>query len=391
MSGRGFLQLPGPTTVPERVQRAMARPMFNNRGRKMPPLHAAIIERLKAVFGTERGDVLMFAGSGHAAMEAAVVNLLAAGDRAIAFSAGFFGAIFADILRRFGADLELVERPAGEAITPELVLEHLGRDREHRVKLITVIHNETSTGVTSDVGAIARAVRASGHPAMIVVDMVSSLASIESRFDDWGIDVALAGSQKGLMVPPGLALTCVSPRARRATAEVATPRRFFDWRMMFDSLDQFGFPPTTPPISLVFGLDESLRMIVDEEQLPAVYHRHHRLAEALRRAVVAHGLSLLCKDPARVSNTITAVVMPEGVNGNQVVDLALDRLDLEFAAGLGELAGKIIRIGHMGWLNELEIVATAAGIEMALVMAGARIEPGVGVAAAQRYLLETGA
>ncbi|HMG52895.1 MAG TPA: aminotransferase class V-fold PLP-dependent enzyme, partial [Kofleriaceae bacterium] len=261
--------------------------------------------------------------------------------------------------------------------------------RERRVKAITLVHNETSTGVTSDVGAIARAVRDAGHPALILVDMVSSLASIESRFDDWGIDVAIAGSQKGLMVPPGLAVMCVSPQARRATAEVATPRRFFDWRLMFDSLDRFGFPPTTPPISVVYGLDESLRMIVDEEQLPGVYRRHHRLAEAVRRAIAALGLPLVCNDPARVSDTITGVVMPDGVDGNRVVELALDRLGLEIASGLGELSGRIIRIGHMGWLNELEVIATIAGVEMALVMAGARIAPGVGVAVAQRYLLET--
>jgi len=389
MSGRGFLQLPGPTSVPDRVQRAMSRPMFNNRGSKMPPLHAGMVDRLKRVFGTERGDVLMFAGSGHAGMEAAVVNTLGPGERAIAFSCGFFGAIFADTVRRFGAETELVEVPAGDAITPELVVAALARDRERTVKAITLVHNETSTGVTSDVGAIARAVRGAGYPALILVDMVSSLASIESRFDDWGIDVAIAGSQKGLMVPPGLAVMCVSPQARRATAEVATPRRFFDWRLMFDSLDRFGFPPTTPPISVVYGLDESLRMIVDEEQLPGVYRRHHRLAEAVRRAIAALGLPLVCNDPARVSDTITGVVMPDGVDGNRVVELALDRLGLEIASGLGELSGRIIRIGHMGWLNELEVIATIAGVEMALVMAGARIAPGVGVAVAQRYLLET--
>jgi alanine-glyoxylate transaminase / serine-glyoxylate transaminase / serine-pyruvate transaminase len=388
MSGRGFMQLPGPSNVPERVQRAMAQPMFNNRGSKMPPLHAGIVGRLQRVFGTERADVLVFAGSGHAAMEAAVVNTIAPGERAIAFSCGFFGMVFADILRRFGAETEIVELAAGEAITPALVVSHLARDPEHRVKAITVVHNETSTGVTSDIGAIARAVRDAGHPALILVDMVSSLASIESRFDDWGIDVAIAGSQKGLMVPPGLAIMCVSPRARRISAEVTTPRRFFDWRHMFESLDRDGFPATTPPISLVFGLDESLRMIVDEEQLPNVFQRHRRLAEAVRRAMAALGLALVCRDRARVSDTVTAVVMPEGVDGNRVIDLALDRFGLEVARGLHELAGRVIRIGHMGWLNELEVIATIAGLEMAMVMAGASVVPGVGVAAAQRYLLE---
>lgn len=367
----------------------MARPMFNNRGSRMPPLHAGIVERLAQVFGSAPDNVLMFAGSGHAGMEAAAVNTLSPGDRAIAFSGGLFGQIFADVLQRFGAETEVVHVGWGDAITPELVMQHLGRDPEHRIKAITVVHNETSTGVTSDVGAIARAVRGAGHPALLLVDMVSSLASIESRFDDWGIDVAIAGTQKGLMVPPGLAVMCVSPAARRRCAEVTTPRRFFDWRLMFDSLERFGFPPTTPPISVVFGLDESLRMIVDEEGLPAVYRRHHRLAEAVRRAVAALGLAMVCRDPARVSDTITGIVMPAGIDGDRVVAIALDRLGLEIASGLGELTGKIIRIGHMGWLNELEVVASIAGIEMAMVMAGAAITPGVGVAAAQRYLLET--
>ena len=367
----------------------MQQPLINTRGDKMRPLYEGIAERLKRVFGTERGHVLVFPGSGHAAMESAVINTIAQGERAIAFSCGLFGMIFADMLRRFGAETEVVEAAAGDAITPELVLAHLSRDRERRVKAITLVHNETSTGVTSDIGAIARAVRGSGHPALILVDMVSSLASIESRFDDWGIDVAVAGSQKGLMVPPGLAIACLSSQARRVAAEVATPRRFFDWRFMFDTLDRDGFPPTTPPLTLVYGLDESLRMIVDEEQLPNVYHRHRRLAEAVRRAMAAHGLSLVCRDRARVSDTVTAVIMPDGIDGNRVIDLALDRLGLDLARGLNELSGRAVRIGHMGWLNELEVIATIAGFEMATVMAGATITPGAGVAAAQRYLLET--
>lgn len=354
----------------------------------MPPLLAGILERLQRVFGTERGRVVMFAGSGTAAMESAVVNTVAPGERAIAFACGFFGTVFADILRRFGADTEVVTVDAGDAITPERVIDALARDRDRRVKAIALVHSETSTGVTSDIAAIAHAVRASGHPALILVDMVSSLGCIESRFDDWGIDVAVAGSQKGLMVPPGLAIACLSPQARRVAAEVATPRRFFDWRTVLDSIDRDGWLPTTPPTSLLFGLDEALRMIVDEDGLADVYRRHRRLAEAVRRALAALELSLVCRDPARVADTVTAVRMPDGINSNRVIELALDRLGLELARGINDLDGRALRIGHMGSLNELEVIATVAGLEMALAMAGANIAAGLGVSAAQRYLID---
>lgn len=388
MPGREFLQIPGPSNVPERVQRAMARPLINHRGGRMPPLLAGILERLQRVFGSERGRVVMFGGSGTAAMESAVVNTVEPGQRALAFTCGFFGNVFADILRRFGADTEVVEVPAGAAITPELVTAALARDRDRKVVAIALVHTETSTGVTSDIGAIARAVRAADHPALILVDMVSSLGCVESRFDDWGIDVAVAGSQKGLMVPPGLAIACLSPQARKVAAAVATARRFFDWRTVLDTIDAEGWLPTTPPTSLLFGLDESLRMIVDEEGLPAVFARHRRLGEALRRGLAALELPLVCRDPARAADSVTAACMPDGVDSNRVVDLALERIGLEIARGIAALNGRALRIGHMGSINDLELIAAIAGLEMALMLAGARITPGAGVGAAQRFVVE---
>jgi alanine-glyoxylate transaminase/serine-glyoxylate transaminase/serine-pyruvate transaminase len=386
MPGRKFLQIPGPTNLPERVVRAMERPMINHRGREMVPLLAEIVERLRRVFGTERARIAIFPGSGAGAMEAAVVNSVGPGERVLAFSSGYFGDLFADILRDFGADVELVRLELGDAVTPELVASRLAADREHRVKAVTLVHNETSTGVSCDVGAIAREVRRSGHPALILVDCVSSLGSLEFRFDEWDVDVAVAGSQKGLMLPPGLAVACVSERARQAGERVTTPRHHYDWRPVFETLDSDGFLPTTPPTSLLFGLREALAMLVDEEGLDGVYARHRRLGEAVRQGVSALDLGIVCRDPARASDTVTAVLTPPGVDAGELIRIGLDRLEIEFGAGIAELHGKAFRIGHMGSLNELEVLATLAGAELALNLAGADVRLGAGVGAAQAYL-----
>jgi alanine-glyoxylate transaminase/serine-glyoxylate transaminase/serine-pyruvate transaminase len=242
--------------------------------------------------------------------------------------------------------------------------------------------------VTTDVGAVAAAVRGLGHPALILVDMVSSLGSIEFRFDDWDVDVAVAGTQKGLMLPPGLAVACVSPRALAASERVTTPRRLYDWRPVFELLDSDGFLPTTPPTSLLFGLREALVMLVDEEGLDGVYRRHHRLGEAVRQGVAALDLGIVCRDPARASETVTAVLAPAGVDAGEVIRHGLEELNIEFGAGIAELNGRAFRIGHMGWLNELETIAIVAGAELSLALAGAPVRVGDGVRAAETYLAE---
>jgi alanine-glyoxylate transaminase/serine-glyoxylate transaminase/serine-pyruvate transaminase len=386
--GRKFLQIPGPTNLPERVLRAMERPMINHRGREMVPLLAEIIERLRRVFGTKVGRIALFPGSGAGAMEAAIVNSVGPGERVLAFSSGYFGDLFAGILRDFGADVELVRLELGEAVTPELVAARLAGDRQQRVKAITLVHNETSTGVTSDVGAIAAAARGAGHPALLLVDCVSSLGSLDFRFDDWDVDVAVAGSQKGLMLPPGLAIACVSERARRAGDRVTTPRHHYDWRPVFETLDAEGYLPTTPPTSLLYGLREALAMLVDEEGLDGVYRRHRLLGEATRQGISALDLGIVCRDPQRASDTVTAVLTPAGVDAGEVIRYGQDQLEIEFGAGIAELQGKAFRIGHMGSLNELELIATIAGAELALELAGADVRLGAGVSATQAYLAQ---
>jgi alanine-glyoxylate transaminase/serine-glyoxylate transaminase/serine-pyruvate transaminase len=374
--------------LPDRVLRAMERPMINHRGREMPRLLEEIISRLKVVFGTERARIALFPGSGAGAMEAAVVNTVSAGDRVLAFSCGFFGDLFADVVRAFGARVELVRVETGGAVTPEVVAARLASDSGGRVKAITLVHNETSTGVTCDVGAVAAEVRRLGHPALILVDMVSSLGSLEFLFDEWDVDVAVAGTQKGLMLPPGIAVVCVSERALASSERVTTPRRLYDWRPVFETLDAEGFLPTTPPTSLLFGLREALAMLVEEEGLAAVYKRHHRLAEAVRQALAALDVGIVCRDPARASDTVTAALTPPGVDANAVIRAGLERLNVEFGAGIAELNGRVFRIGHMGSLNDLETIAVVAGAELALALAGAPVRVGAGLAAAQCYLAE---
>src|SRR5215472_10846457 len=272
MAGRHFLQIPGPTNIPDRVVRAMERGLINHRGEDMPPLLDELKRGLRRVFGTTAGEIVLAPGSGAGAMESSIVNTLEPGDRVTCFSNGFFGWLYADLGRRLAADVEEVAIPWGEAVPGDLVYERLRADREHAVRAVTVVHNETSTGVTSDVAAVRAAMDAAGHPALLVVDTISGLGSMEFRFDEWGVDVAVCGSQKGLMLPPGLAIACVNERAIAACRRVTTPRSFFDWRPVLD-LAEVGYLPTTPPTSLLLGLQESLRLL-QEEGLERVHARH---------------------------------------------------------------------------------------------------------------------
>ncbi|TME68713.1 MAG: aminotransferase class V-fold PLP-dependent enzyme [Chloroflexi bacterium] len=378
-SGRHFLQIPGPTNVPERVLRAMDRPVPDHRGPEMPSLVAEIRAGLRTIFKSERGEPVLFPGSGTGAWEASIVNTLNPGERVLSFENGHFARLYAEAARKLGMGVDEVKLRWGDAVTESDVEANLGPD--HRAVLI--IHNETSTGVTTDVGTVRRAIDRTGFDPLLVVDVVSALGSIDFRMDEWRVDVAVTGTQKGLMLPPGGAVLCVGPRALDAAETNRTPRYFYDWRPVIRDMQQ-GFFPYTPPTLLLFGLREAIRMLL-EEGLDNVFARHARLAQATREAVRAWGLKMLAGDVARASNSLTAVVV-DAIDSGAVVKVAADRLNLALGVGLGQLRGRVFRIGHLGSLNELEVLATLAGTELALRYAGQPIELGVGVAAAERFL-----
>ncbi|MDP9374585.1 MAG: aminotransferase class V-fold PLP-dependent enzyme [Chloroflexota bacterium] len=384
MSGRPFLQIPGPTNVPDRILRAMDRPVIDHRGPAFAELTKAILPGLRQVFGTREGAVVLYPSSGTGAWEASLVNVLAPGDRVLAFNYGHFSALFAQTARNLGYEVDEVPLRWGQELPAERVKARLRADRGDRpYAAVLVVHNETSTGVTSDIGAIRAAMDAAGHDALLIVDTVSSLASIEFRFDQWRVDVALTGSQKGLMLPPGLGLVCAGPRALARGEAGGSPRSFFDWRPILRD-NAAGFFPYTPATLLLYGLREALTMLVEEEGLDAVYARHRFLADGVRAALGAWGLANLCERPEYYSNTLTAVVMPEGVDSDAVIRTARERFGLALGVGLGRIKGKVLRIGHLGALNELEVLATLGGVELALAESGVPVALGSGGAAAQR-------
>ena len=386
MPGRHFLQIPGPTNVPDRVLRAMDRPVPDHRGAELPALVSEVASGLKQIFQTASGEIALFAASGTGGWEASLVNTLNPGERVLAFNLGQFSHLYAECARGLGAVVDEVDVPWGSGVPADVVHERLRSDRGHAYAAVLVVHNETSTGVTSNVRAVREAIDAAGHPALLLVDTVSSLASIDFRFDEWKVDVALAGTQKGLMLPPGMAVVCVGPRALARGEEVRSPRYFFDWRPVLAEM-QRGYFPYTPATLMLYGLREAVRMLA-EEGLPNVFARHGRLAEGVRRAVRAWGLSIVCRNPQEYSNTLTAVMMPDGIDADGVLRMAAQRLDLSLGTGLGRLKSRAFRIGHLGALNELEVLATVAGVEMALTMAGVRIPLGAGVTACQKFFLE---
>jgi alanine-glyoxylate transaminase/serine-glyoxylate transaminase/serine-pyruvate transaminase len=377
-SGRHFLQIPGPTNVPERVLRAMDRPVPDHRGPEMPSLVAEIRAGLRTVFKSDQGEPVIYPGSGTGAWEASLVNTLSPGERVLSFENGHFARLYADAARQLGFAVDEVKLRWGDAVTQSDVEANL--KPEHRAVLI--VHNETSTGVSTDLVAVRKGIDRTGQDPLLLVDVVSALGSIDFRMDEWRVDVALTGTQKGLMLPPGGAILCVGPRAIEAASKNKTPRYFYDWRPVIRDMQQ-GFFPYTPATLLLFGLREALRMLL-EEGLDNVFARHGRLAQATREAVHAWGLPLLASDAARASNSLTAVVV-EQIDSNKVVKVAAERLNLALGVGLGQLRGRVFRIGHLGSLNELEVLATLAGTELALRYAGQSIELGVGVAAAQRF------
>jgi alanine-glyoxylate transaminase/serine-glyoxylate transaminase/serine-pyruvate transaminase len=385
MPGRTFLQIPGPTLVPERIVRAMSQPIIDHRGPKFAALVEACLEGLQGVFKTRSGHVILYPGSGTGAWEAALVNTLSPGDRVLAVVNGHFSTGFARTAEAYGIDVERIEVDYGAGVPVDEVERRLKADAAHQLRALLVVHNETSTGVTSNIAAVRAALNRAKHPALLLVDTVSSLASIDFRFDEWGVDVALTGPQKGLMLPPGMAILAASEKAISAAEKARCPRAYWDWKPVLER-NKRGEYPYTPATALLFGLEEALRML-NEEGLEKVFKRHARLAEACRRAMKALGLELLCRNPAEYSNTLTAVVMPKGFDSDELIRLAYRRLELSLGVGLGAVKGKVFRIGHLGSLNELDLLGGLAGVEMMLKELGVPVKLGAGLGAAQEFLL----
>jgi alanine-glyoxylate transaminase/serine-glyoxylate transaminase/serine-pyruvate transaminase len=383
MPGRHFLQIPGPTNVPDRILRAMARPTIDHRGPEFARLGQEVLEGLKDVFRTA-GPVVIYPSSGTGAWEAALVNTLSPGDRVLAFETGHFATLWTDLATRLGLAVEFVPGDWRHGVDPEVVQARLREDRDLRAVL--VIHNETSTGVTSRVPEVRRAMDRARHPALLLVDTISSLGSIDYRHDEWGVDVTVGGSQKGLMLPPGLGFNAVSEKALAASRSSRLPKAYWDWQGMLGA-NKSGFFPYTPATNLLFGLREAL-CLLREEGLEQVFARHRRLAEATRRAVRAWGLEILCANPEEYSHSLTAVLLPPGHNADELRRLILERFNLSLGNGLGRLQGKVFRIGHLGDFNELMLAGTLCGVEMGLSLAETPFTRG-GVAAALQYLEET--
>ena len=383
MSGRHFLQIPGPTNVPDRVVRAMARPVIDHRGPEFARLTRGILERLPEVFGTA-APVVVFPSSGTGAWEAALVNTLSPGDGVLMFETGHFAVMWSDVARRLGLQVEFLPGDWRTSVDAAVIESRLRQDEGRRIRAVAILHNETSTGVVSDIAAVRRALDRAGHPALLLVDAISSLGAMEYRHDEWGVDVTVAGSQKGLMLPPGLGFNAVSQRAREAMAEARLPRSYWDWQPIL-SANERGFFPYTPATSLLFGLDEVLTMLLEEEGLEAVCARHRRFAEATRRAVAGWGLDLVARTPEEYSPTVTAVMLPAGCDADALRQIILERFDMSLGTGLGKLQGTAFRIGHLGDLSVLTVAGTLCGVEMGLALAGVPYQSG-GVMVALDYL-----
>jgi alanine-glyoxylate transaminase / serine-glyoxylate transaminase / serine-pyruvate transaminase len=389
MSGRNFLFVPGPTNVPDRVLRAMHRPMEDHRSSDFPALALPLFENLKKIFKTSSGQAFIFPASGTGAWEASLSNTLSPGDRVLAGRFGMFSHLWIDMAQRLGLQVEVLDAEWGEGAPVERYQEALAADKAHRIKAVLFTHNETATGVTSDVGAMRQALDATKHPALLMVDGVSSIASIDFRMDEWGVDLAVTGSQKGLMLPAGLGIVCASQKALGMYDQAKLPRVFFDFGDMRKA-NVTGYFPYTPSLPMLYGLRESLEILF-EEGLENVFARHHRLAEGTRQAVKAWGLELCARAPKWNSDTVSAILVPPGFNGAEVIDIAYRRYNLALGAGLARMAGKLFRIGHLGDLNELMLVGAIGGAEMAMRDAGIKVTPGSGVAAAQEYWRSTAA
>ena len=388
MPGRHFLHIPGPTNVPDRILNAMHVPMQDHRSPAFPDLVLPLLRDLKPIFKTETGQAFIFPSSGTGAWETVLTNTLCAGDRVLAPRFGQFSHLWIDMAQRHGLNVEIQDENWGDGASPERIYAALEQDRGRDIRAVMIVHNETATGVTSDVAAVRRAMDAAGHPALLFVDGVSSIASIDFRMDEWGVDGAVTGSQKGLMLPAGLGISCFSQKAleagRTARKNNALHRAYFDIEAM-QAANKTGYFPYTPSLPLLYGLRESLRMLA-EEGLENVFARHARLAGGVRAAVTeGWGLKLCASAPKWHSDTVSAVMVPEGVDAAAVISRAYHRYNLSIGGGLSKVAGKLFRIGHLGDLNELMCLGAITGAEMALRDAGVAVTPGSGAAAAQEF------
>jgi alanine-glyoxylate transaminase / serine-glyoxylate transaminase / serine-pyruvate transaminase len=386
-SGRHFLQIPGPTNVPDRVLRAIDQPTIDHRGPEFAALTKAVLAGMKKVFKTE-ADVVIYPASGTGAWEAALVNTLSPGDRVLMAETGHFAALWKRLAERLGLVVTLLPGDWRHGVAAAQIEEALRTDAQRDIRAVCIVHNETSTGVTTRIPELRAAIDRTGHSALFMVDTISSLASIDYRHDEWGVDVTVGGSQKGLMLPPGLSFNAIGAKALAAAKNAKLPRSYWDWNEML-ALNASGFFPYTPATNLLYGLHTALEMLF-EEGLDRVFARHDRLAEAARRAVRAWGLEILCADPAEYSSTLTAVMMPPGHSADAFRKIVLERFDMSLGQGLGKVAGKIFRIGHLGYFNDLMLCGTLAGVEMGLTLAAVPHRKG-GAQAAMDHLAETAA
>ena len=385
-AGRHFLQIPGPTNVPDRVLRAIDFPTIDHRGLEFGALGKKALADMKRVFKTTRAEVVIYPASGTGAWEAALVNTLSPADRVLMYETGHFATLWQKMAGKLGLDVEFIAADWRHGADPEAIEQRLRADADKRIKAVCVVHNETSTGVTSRIADVRRAIDAASHPALYMVDTISSLASIDYRHDEWGVDVTVAGSQKGLMLPPGLSFNCISPKALAAAKSARLPRSYWAWDEMIAN-GRSGYFPYTPATNMLYGLAEALKMLLDEEGLDAVFARHQRHAEATRRAVRAWGLEVFALDAREYSASLTGVLMPAGHDADRVRKLILDAFDLSLGTGLTKLGGKMFRIGHLGDFNDLMLMGTLAGVEMGLALAGVPMKK-EGVQAAMQYLAE---
>jgi alanine-glyoxylate transaminase/serine-glyoxylate transaminase/serine-pyruvate transaminase len=384
-AGRHFLQIPGPTNVPDRVLRAIDFPTMDHRSPSFGSLGKEVLDGMKRVFKTD-SPVVIYPASGTGAWEAALANTLSPGDRVLMYETGHFATLWQKMAKRLSLEPEFIAGDWRSGADPQAIESRLREDKEHRIKAVCVVHNETATGVVSRIAEVRRAIDAAKHTALYLVDTISSLGSIDYRHDEWGVDVTVGGSQKGLMLPPGLSFNAVSAKALAASKTARMPRSFWDWGEMIAS-NKDGYFPYTPATNLLYGLREALKMLLEEEGLDNVFARHQRHAEATRRAVRAWGLEVLAKNPAEYSSSLTAVLMPAGHDADKVRKIILENFDMSLGTGLGKLAGKVFRIGHLGDFNDLMLLGTLAGCEMGLELAGTPIRR-EGMQAAMQYLCE---
>jgi alanine-glyoxylate transaminase / serine-glyoxylate transaminase / serine-pyruvate transaminase len=384
-AGRHFLQIPGPSPIPERILRAMDMPVIDHRGPQFQKLGQRVLAKIKGVFKTE-SHVFIYPTSGTGAWEAALANLFSPGDAVLMYETGHFATLWKNMAARLRLRPEFIGSDWRGGVDPERIESRLREDAGHSIKAVCVVHNETSTGATSRIDEVRKAIDAALHPALLLVDTVSGLACADYRHDEWGVDVSVSGSQKGLMLPPGLGFNAVSEKALAFARKAETAKQFWSWEEMIPH-NARGFFPSTPATNLLYGLDVAIDML-NEEGLEHVFARHQRHGEATRRAVAAWGLKTICLDPRLHSPVLTGVMAPEGRDADRLRTIALDRFDMSLGTGLGRLAGKAFRIGHLGDINDLTLIGALAGVEMSLGLAGVDCEAS-GVLAAMTYLRET--